>query len=368
MGILRGRGTSGAIILALGAWSALFLAVLSVPPGRRGGPDDQAERAVRLMARSLDAVRAGRAAAGVPIDPRTDLNHTGLVGLENSPITTSLGQIEAKRTATNPQFAGAVVRMLREAGVRSGDAVAVGASSSFPGLFVAALCAVRAIDARALAILSLGASNWGGNDPRWTGLETVACLNRSGILRIDLLALSVGGEGDAGGDMTAEGRAFLRKKIAASGLSLVEEKTLADDVRARLALYDARAGGTGIRAFVNVGGSWVNMGSDPGILKLRPGFNSSAEVSVPPPGRRGLIQQMAARGIPVIHLLYVKGLADRYGLPWDPFPFPAFEQAPFGGPPGAGSRPAVVRAAAVYLLGVAAGAALILRRRRSLTV
>jgi hypothetical protein len=32
---------------------------------------------------------------------------------------------------------------------------------------------------------------------------------------------------------------------------------------------------------------------------------------------------MSESGIPVIHLLYVKGLAQQYGLPWDPIPLPA---------------------------------------------
>jgi hypothetical protein len=31
---------------------------------------------------------------------------------------------------------------------------------------------------------------------------------------------------------------------------------------------------------------------------------------------------MAVRGIPVIHLLYIKGIAQAYGLPWDPVPLP----------------------------------------------
>jgi hypothetical protein len=31
---------------------------------------------------------------------------------------------------------------------------------------------------------------------------------------------------------------------------------------------------------------------------------------------------MASRQIPVIHLLYIKGLVDRYGLSWDPVPLP----------------------------------------------
>ena len=35
---------------------------------------------------------------------------------------------------------------------------------------------------------------------------------------------------------------------------------------------------------------------------------------------------MADMGIPVIHLLYMKGLVGRYGLPWDPKPLPEVGQ------------------------------------------
>jgi len=360
----RRRPPAASFLLAfLGVWSVLYLLFLLVQPKARPAVDEDVDLAVRLMARSLDAVRAGREAAGVPIDPRTDLNRTGLIGLEASPITTSLGQIEAKRTAANPQFAGAVVRMFREAGVRRGDSVALGASSSFPGLIVAVLCAAQALDLRVLPVLSLGASNWGGNDPRWTGLETWTCLNRAGVLDVGLLAASVGGEGDAGRDMSAEGRDFLRRKIREAGLTLIEEGSLAEDVRARLALFDQYAGTAPLRAFINVGGSWVNLGTDAEILKLRPGFNPAADVFLPPPGRRGLIQEMAARGVPVIHLLYVKGLADRYGLPWDPVPLPQIA----GAEPGTtASRPGRIglAGAAVYLLGTAVALAALLRRRR----
>ena len=74
---------------------------------------------------------------------------------------------------------------------------------------------------------------------------------------------------------------------------------------------------------------------------------------------------MAARGVPVIHLLYVKGLADRYGLPWDPVPLPG------PGEPGAGKERSSTRAvrlagAVLYLLGAAGGGALLLLRRRTL--
>ena len=51
---------------------------------------------------------AGR--IGPPIDPGSDPNATGLIGLENSPITTSVGRLEAKRTTTEPLMARAQTR------------------------------------------------------------------------------------------------------------------------------------------------------------------------------------------------------------------------------------------------------------------
>ena len=80
-------------------------------------------------------------------------------------------------------------------------------------------------------------------------------------------------------------------------------------------------GGKRIAAFVNVGGGWgANMGVDASILELRPGLTEVKKI--PPPEKRGVIQEMASRGVPVIHLLFIRGLAERCGLPWDPVPLP----------------------------------------------
>ena len=37
---------------------------------------------------------------------------------------------------------------------------------------------------------------------------------------------------------------------------------------------------------------------------------------------------MAAEGVPVVHLLYLQGLALRHGLPWDPAGFPEVGSTP----------------------------------------
>jgi hypothetical protein len=85
-------------------------------------------------------------------------------------------------------------------------------------------------------------------------------------------------------------------------------------------IYKKAAKGRKIKAFINIGGSWSNMGKDSMVLSLRPGLNRIDKL--PPPERRGVIYEMAARGVPVIHLLYMRGLTQRYGLAWDPSPLP----------------------------------------------
>ncbi len=304
-----------------GAAGLLFLATMDFRAGRRTSLRREMTEAARLMARAEAAVRDCRSAKGLGTDAAADPNATGLVGLETSPITTSLGNPEAKRTTTNPDFAALVVSLFDEAGVRRGDAVAVGASSSFPALVIATLSAARAMGVEPLVISSLGASEWGANDPAFNWLDMEACLRRSGLLDVRALALAVGGDEDVGRNMEPAGRALLLDRIRASGVPFVEQAGLEANVRERLRLYTAAAGGRPLKAFVNVGGSWANIGTNAEVLRLSPGLVRDA--FVPPPAERGVLQEMAARKVPVIHLLNVRGLCRRYGLPWDPRPLPA---------------------------------------------
>jgi poly-gamma-glutamate system protein len=129
----------------------------------------------------------------------------------------------------------------------------------------------------------------------------------------------------------------------------IDEPSLERNVAARMARFRESAGGRTLKAFVNIGGSWANMGTDPEVLKIEPGLARS--VFVPPPARRGVIQAMAAAGVPVIHLLNIKGLCERYGLPWDPRPLPAPGQSRIFRLAVARSWPATALTA-VYVLGM----------------
>jgi hypothetical protein len=80
------------------------------------------------------------------------------------------------------------------------------------------------------------------------------------------------------------------------------------------------AGAGRIAAFVNIGGNEANLGRSPMILGVAPGLNES--LPLPAAAVRGVLYEMSARGVAVIHLLHVRGLARNHGLPWDPVPLP----------------------------------------------
>jgi poly-gamma-glutamate system protein len=349
-------------VYAAAAVSLAYLALTFLGPAAGPGPELRSAmgEAAGLMARSEAALKACREARGFPLDPLADPNGTGLIGVEASEITTSAGRLEAKRTTTNPAFAALVAALLHEAGVRRGDAVAVGASSSFPALIVATLAAAKSLGAEPLVISSLGASTWGANIPGFTWLDMEDCLRGPGLIDAVPIARAVGGEEDVGGDMSPEGRALLAGRLRTGPVPFFEEPELERNVARRLALYRAAAGSRPIKAFVNVGGSWANLGTDADVLEVEPG--RAGRLTVPPPARRGVLQAMAAAGVPVIHLLNVKGLCERYGLPWDPRPLPEPDLAGLYRRASPGPRRLDLTAAALYVL--AAGLTLALGRPR----
>lgn len=274
------------------------------------------------MERALAVVAAGRTANGPPLDPVHDVNLTGMIGGLYTPTTSTTGNLSAKRTTSNPDVAGLLVHLLRTAGVRNGEYVAIGGSGSFPALLVASLCAAKAMDLEVGLVVSLGASQWGANLAGLSWLDMEAMLSRAGVLPqgFQTLAASVGGSDDLGSDLPLSGRTQLRERILTGGVTLIEEKDLTQNVEARMAIYRTHAPAGRIAAFVNIGGGWANLGTSAEVLAMRPGVNRIHDL--PSENTWGVVQAMAAAGVPIIHLLNIAALAEEYGIPWDPAPLP----------------------------------------------
>jgi poly-gamma-glutamate system protein len=237
-----------------------------------------------------------------------------LIGPELSELTTTLGDRAAKQTTLNPAFASLIVRLLSDAGVRKGDAIAVGCSGSFPGLLIAVLSASAAMELEPGIILSLGASSFGASDPDFTILDMHMLLHEKGLTQHLPLAVSPGGDLDIGREMEPETVSRLVESVPQYGIPLIFEGNLVRNRAIRDSIYFSGSD-DGITAFINSGGGYANMGTSSLSLLLKPGIVRKAKM--PPPESRGVIHDMLERRVPVIHLLYIKGIATRYRIPWD---------------------------------------------------
>ena len=275
-----------------------------------------------MMQQAMAVIREDFLARGGRFDDTIDPNHTGLIGEEYTGLTTTVGSADAKRTTTNPNMAALVVRLMHEAGVRSGDTIAVGCSGSFPALLVATLAAAKALEVTPILIVSAGSSSFGATRPGQTLLDLLEVLRQQTDIGVPAAAVSLGGSHDVGKDLDPETRNLLLERMRAARMTVLNEPDLAANVHQRMQIYAGSSPGRRIAAFVNIGGSYADMGTSPLILDLESGVNT--EIRIPPEeSTHGVVFAMAKRHIPIIHLLHIKGLVLKYGLPWDPVPLPA---------------------------------------------
>jgi len=281
---------------------------------------DEMLEAALIMEKAVTVIRSYCDSAGLRIDYAVDPNRTGLIGPELTGIATTLGNLEAKRTTTNPNFAAVVVQLLKKAGVSAGDTVAIGCSASFPALMIATLAATKAMKVHPIIIISLGTSSHGATNPDFNLLNIYKILLQENIFGIGPTAISLGGDQDIGRDFELSVREKLLRQINLSGIPFIFESDLQKNIAQRMKIFRGDSEQRKIAAFINIGGSYANIGTSNLVLKLKPGINK--EMQLPPKAERGALFEMAARKIPTIHLLYVWGLALQYGLPWDPIPLP----------------------------------------------
>lgn len=280
----------------------------------------QKMKAARTALRAFRALKEARLSRRLPIDPETDPSSSGLIGELISPVTTNTGHLPSKHTSINPNFAAVVVEMLRTAGVREGDTVAVGMSGSFPALNVCVLAALHTLRLRPLVISSVGASQWGANHEQLTWVDMEMALADSGVLPYRSLAVSPGGIDDRVLGLSPRGKRLIREALGRSGLPTIEPKSYAESLDQRMALYGEHAAEGEIRAYVNVGGGTTSVGTRVGKQLFKPGLNRSAPRG---PLIDSVMARFAARDIPVIHLTKIDALATRYGLPLQPTTMPA---------------------------------------------
>ncbi len=269
-----------------------------------------AERMQRGEAILLDVVLE----EGIAIE-EIDLNQTGLIGPEWTPLTTTPGIEEAKRTALDPNFAALLVRYFKGAGLEAGDRVAVGTSGSFPGLLMATLCAATEMELDVNVIASFGSSMYGATRLELNVCRILRILRENGVIDFELLAVSPGGNNDYGESaLWPDSRDTIAALAAEEGVEYIDYNDIEKSIARRLELF-----GEDIDCFVNVGGASANSGTSAYTLDFPNGLVLDPP-RIPTTANRGLMYEYAARGIPVINMLNVRQMASDNGLPYDPVP------------------------------------------------
>ena len=292
--------------------------------------------AARKAQQAFDAIYEASEKKGLQLRPKTDPASSRLIGEVLSPITSGSGSLVSKQTTVNPNFAAIVVQWLKELRIKNGDVVAVGVSVSFPAVNIAVYSALHELGIEPIVISSTAASQWGANDPSFTWLDMEAVLRKNDVFPYKSVAASLGGVGDDAIGLSTRGRRMLERAIERNEVtSLVvieeEEETLGEDVeqapkppnsltlvdeaqvRERMRVYYDAAGDRPIKAYINVGGGTVSIGTKVGKQKFNPGINLRAPKGIEdiPPSVLGAFLEV---GVPGIHLTSMINIADRYGL------------------------------------------------------
>jgi poly-gamma-glutamate system protein len=292
--------------------------------------------AARKAQDALDVIRDASERRGLYLRAKTDPAASRLIGEVLSPITSGSGSLVSKQTSVNPNFAAVVVQWLKELRVKSGDVVAVGVSGSFPAMNVAVYSALHELGIEPIIISSTAASQWGANDPNFTWLDMEAVLRKNEVFPYKSVAASLGGVGDDAIGLTKRGRRMLERAIERNEMTLLadiepqrptaeivdEQKghglanlALVDEgrVRERMRVYYEMAGDRTIKAYVNVGGGTVSVGTKVGKRKFLPGVNARPPKGIDemPPSVLGAFLET---GVPGIHLTRIIDLAEEYGL------------------------------------------------------
>lgn len=305
-----------------GLISLLVLISLSVIPEKQSLlPPPEFREAAKIMEQSIEIISSHCRKNNINMDELIDPSRTGLIGNEMTEITTTIGHLDAKRSTINPNFASLIAFLLEEAGVSNGDTIAIACSGSFPALLVASLSACEAMNVNPRVILSIGASSYGATNIHFTLLDIHELLRQHRVFDAKPIAVSPGGIDDIGSELDPGLVDTIQSKAESLGIPFLYEPDLKFNVMLRDSLYFTN-NTIDIKAFINIGGGYANMGTSPKILTLSPGLIK--EAPLPEVSSRGVIYSMLGKGIPVIHLLFIKGLAQKYDLAWDPVSLPEY--------------------------------------------
>ena len=276
----------------------------------------QMMRAAQTMRAAMAVLRSEKQELGLLQPLEVDPNRTALIGSEFTAMTTTLGALDAKRTATNPDLAAALVRLISELNLPASARIAIVTSGSLVGANIAAIAAVEAMELEAVLVNSAGASMYGATDPELTWLDILKLLREEGVVEARSVLGVIGGNRAIGAGMDPGGRAAIVESFGRAESPLLEAEPLSELIAAaEAAVLEAGP----VDLLINVGGSVVAMGNCPEGARLPSGLSREP---FPCSRTAGLMVRFSQAEVPIVHLLNMRFLAAEWGLPYDPIPLP----------------------------------------------
>ena len=286
---------------------------------------DMKIKAANLMKESMVELKNVRMEAGVFIDDENDPNETGLVGSPFSLITTDEGDLDAKLTTLDPNFSAGMVELMLQMSLQEGDTVAILLTGSMPGANIAVLTAASAMGLIPMVITSVGASQWGANHADFTWLDMESILFNKGLINSRSVAASVGGRNDMGRLLSPAGREIIISNIENYNIPLIRKNRLAENIDERMKLFESFNKITNYSAMINVGGGVASLGTSFNSKLLPAGIVNRSDVvniSIRDGGIEGVLAKFAKKNVPVLHVLNIKSLTEKLGMPFAPIPIP----------------------------------------------
>jgi poly-gamma-glutamate system protein len=244
---------------------------------------------------------------------------SGLIGADDSGMTTTLGKLQAKQVAAQSGWCRALGCLLDSLDIGRQDTVAVTMTGSFPGINLAVLLTLEAAKIPYHCVSSLGSSSYGANIPGTTWPKIESLLKERGILKQGSEMVTPGGSSDRLNGLTIE-----TLRIAEEELRSVESSFHPANLRQstevrRLAFGKADR----VSLYINVGGGHAAIGSNNFGRRVHGGLMGENEEILltaleEETGVKGLLQYYFSLGTPVIHFTNIIPLARKMGLPENP--------------------------------------------------
>ncbi len=249
--------TSTLFFVALFNVFMVFLAVKSETKIKRLGFDDKVQ-ASKKMNQYLLALNKKIEFEKSEID----LYQTGLIGLNNSSITTiqdyDSSMVRSKLLTTHPNFAAMFVEFFYDAELNRGDTIAVSMTGSFPGANLALLSACETMGIVPVIMSSAGSSAWGANREEFSWPIIESFLLDEKIIKQKSISYSMGGDNDNGDNLSDKGVELLESVIP-NNVIFINELSLLDNIELKLDLFKKMSANYSI--YVNIGGGASSLGS-----------------------------------------------------------------------------------------------------------